>query len=273
MHNLYSAKRLVADLGIEPFYAIDIADEFLSLNPNEHAVVFSPSHDQVAAFTSPIADLMFRDRLRYEWRGRGFCCIYRQSVLQMTEERTLGVTIHEAGHYVEACNRQERDDTNHDRAIKAFWQNGLMGADGGHNARWIRATVHLWWRAIELGYEVHPEAVMQLDRYGWSPTSEYVNTLISEATAKRTRPIEAILATPPPAAFSRLFASDTGKTPRRSAKPSAKRTRTRNASLKRQGQRSRWRSKTATKTDAPTKVAWLARRLPGVDPSEFQPLR
>lgn len=204
---LSAARELLAELGFEPVYLIDIVDGCgAAFTEPERQFIFSPSHDDGIACTSPVCDLMFKSgRLKYEYQGRGLCIVFRKSVLQQSLAEVLGATIHEAGHHAAAYDNPSRDDDDHVRAVQTFWTSGMCGADGGHNSRWVRATVHLWWRALCAGRSVKISDVMRTEMYGMPHEKELSDSLLPECSQRDNEDVESILATPAPSAFCRLF--------------------------------------------------------------------
>jgi hypothetical protein len=190
MDHTLAGKRLLAQLGIEPVYVVSSTDNFRRLSEAEHQLVFGDSG--TIAFTSAAADLLFKSSyLRYDWQGRGCCIVFCQSPLFFTETETLGLMLHEAGHYVADYDRPERDDTDHGRALKAFW--GSMQQSGEHHdAQWLRATIHLWHRACKLGYEIPLSNVVNLEQYGFE--RKHLLPLLDEAERREGEEIESILA-------------------------------------------------------------------------------
>lgn len=189
---VHTGKQLLAALGIDPVYVVTTTDAFRQLGELEHNFVFGHT-ESTLAFTAPVADLMFsKGYLKYEWRGRGFCCVFRRSPLTLGSTATLGVMVHEAGHYVADCNRPERDDPDFDRAGKVFWASLRTDAEM-HNHRWLRATVHLWHRACRLGYEIPFSNVLKLEQYGYS--RQDFAPLLDEVSQREGESIESILGT------------------------------------------------------------------------------
>ena len=127
-----------------------------------------------------------------QWQGPGFAMIYNHRVCSLRDPAFFGTVCHEAGHW-------------------AGWT--ITTTEDSHGPTWLRATLHCWWRALVNGYSIQLADVMDTAKYGLSPTSKYVDTLMIEASSCDQEPIETILKTPAPPAFQALYDRDTGQTP------------------------------------------------------------
>ena len=185
---IFAGKQLLADLGIAPVYLIDATATGVALNFTEAERQLLLSGDNIA-FTNPALDAMLSGRrLLYEWKGRGFACIFEKSPLTMTKSQFLGVLLHEAGHWVAACNKPYRDDPNIKAAIAASFQDKY----DPHDHRWLRATVHLWHRATAvLGHEINLADVRCLDGYGFG--RKELGPLLEEASNREGECVQEIL--------------------------------------------------------------------------------
>jgi hypothetical protein len=193
--NVYEGKQLLNALGIDPVYVVSIDNSLCRLNDAESRLVYG-GDENILAFTCPVADLMFRKSLRYEWGGRGFCMVFRKPPVLLTAPQVLGTMIHEAGHWVADCNQPCRDDPDAGRAVETFWKT-LRNESQHHDARWKRATIHLWHRACKVGCEIPLSDVLNLEQYGVSRSS--LSTMLAEAERCEGQPIESILASRPTA--------------------------------------------------------------------------
>jgi len=187
-------ERMLGQLGVgPPTYIVDVIhgrDVRLSQFEEEY------TDATCAAFTSPICDLLLKDgQLRYRWQGRGFCMVFVRSVYSMSRARTLGLILHEAAHWVANCDRPERDDHNHERAIRRFRKTGI-DQKTCHGRRWLRASVNLWFRAVGFGYQVSIADVVDLREYDYAPKD--LTPLLAEARAREREPVEQILRSPMP---------------------------------------------------------------------------
>lgn len=191
MNHSFDGKQLLAELGISPVYVVSYTDSSY-LSDRERQYLLSYDNDCTVAFTSPTCDLMFRNgALRYDWQGRGFCCVFVEPPEFLGPTATLGVMLHEAGHHLASCDDPTRDDCDYGRAVKSAWQAMKPNAQH-HDRRWLRATVHLWHRATAvLGYEIPFEQTIVLERYGFSRHD--LAPLLAEASQRENEPIETIL--------------------------------------------------------------------------------
>jgi len=188
--HLIEARQLASELGISPLYIVSNTDAFCTLSDVQRRFIYNPSNENVIAFTAPVADVMFKGYLRYEWQGRGCCVVFRRSPLEMSKAESLGVLLHEIGHYVDSFDNPSRDDLDTDRAVKAFWEPKTNGNEH-HSPRWLQASVHLWWRACSMGYKIPLENVVNLEQYGFNRS--HLLPLMSEARQREGESIESIL--------------------------------------------------------------------------------
>lgn len=192
MNYTNEGKQVLAELGIDPVYTITMTDSLIAPTAAEQRYAFGESRENTVAFTSPTCDLMFsKNLLHYEWRGRGFCCVFCQPPEHMSRSRTLGVMIHEAAHWLDNFDRPERSEKDAGKALKQSWQNVRRESEH-HNPRWLRALVHLWSRANAAGYEIPLSDTVNLGQYGFKPSD--LLPLLKEAESRSGESIEAILA-------------------------------------------------------------------------------
>ncbi len=186
-----AGKELLAALGIDPVYVIDVADPFRSYTSAEWQFVYDDGDGCGIAFTAPTLDALLHQTLQYEWKGRGFCVVLQASVYSMSEAETLGVLLHEAAHYVAAYDHPERDAPDIARAAKAGWHSTQTEREA-HDKQWLRATIHLWHRACRMGCEISLSDVVNLEQYGFSRRD--LGPVLDEASSREGEDIETILA-------------------------------------------------------------------------------
>jgi hypothetical protein len=185
---LRNAHSLATGLGIRRLYLVTPgSSEYLS--EAEYRFMHA-NKEGCLAFTSPVCDLLFKNALRYQWSGRGCCVVFVRSPMLMAETQTLGMLIHELGHYVADCHKPCRDDNDHDRALKQSWSI-METEEQQHDRKWLRATVHLFHRACLMGYEIPFSNVVNLEQYGYSRSD--IGPLLSEASAREREPIEQLV--------------------------------------------------------------------------------
>ncbi|HMP05526.1 MAG TPA: S49 family peptidase [Lacipirellulaceae bacterium] len=190
--DLSPAYQLLADLGIDPAYIIALGDTSWNLATEaERAYIFERPDTDTLAFTAPHLDVLLRTGcLQYEWRGRGFCVVFRQ---YLRPDTLLGVTLHELAHYHASFDDPSRDEPDPAKAAAAWRPRSEAES---HDRRWLRACVHLHGRACSLGWEINLGDVVCLPQYGYS--AEDLLPLLAEASRREGEPIEAILASPYP---------------------------------------------------------------------------
>jgi hypothetical protein len=81
----------------------------------------------------------------------------------------------------------------------------------GHEARFIRAAVHLQHRASIAGVTVAPSRLCAGREYGLSSANQYRNALGDEPCRLAADSIRELLDRHPPEAFSRLWAEDAAR--------------------------------------------------------------
>lgn len=193
---LQDASRIAAVLNLPCLYIVHAADPLRMLSEQEHKVVAGTVDDGTIAFTSAVQDLAFKDGyLRYEWRGRGPCVVFRHAPIGMTKAEVNGILVHEVGHWIADSNQPWRDDTNSARAVETFWK--TLDKRNGHGRRWLRATIHAWSRINAAGIEVPLQnTILSFEQYRYS--REDLSPLLAEASSRRSEPIEKILDSPYP---------------------------------------------------------------------------
>jgi hypothetical protein len=176
-------------------------------------------------------DMMLRPWLRDrgEWRGRGFCCIWRDDEWP-GDVAAAGIALHEFAHWLEdellmATVAEEIFDLAlpgfgiaelpQKFAVAEYDAQGEQSAAAAcawekHGLRFIRAALHLHHRAQRLGIHI-PLRLLNVAglRYGLSPAGYYAIALGEEIRREAGAPLRPLLNTEPPAAAARLFALDT----------------------------------------------------------------
>jgi hypothetical protein len=185
---LAEAREMGQSLIDRPLYVVTPHSDYLS--DMERRLIFT-NCENTLAFTSPVADVLFREgALRYEWSGRGCCVAFRNSPVIFSPARLNGILVHEIGHWVACCNEPCRDNADTVQAAVQFFMTMKTEAEY-HDHRWLRATVHLWHRACRMGYEIPFNDVLNLEQYGYNLHN--LAPLLDEASARETEPLERIL--------------------------------------------------------------------------------
>jgi hypothetical protein len=212
-----------ADFGDGPVYVVLPAD-----------VLDDPC--DVWAFVTPALDLVARESLEQQgrWRGRGWTMCVNLPVMERAVAEAGGhmgdlvrlaytAMVHEAAHLLaEDRFRPERKIVPRDFAAWCVAlaedlttpvppRNLTAEPWRDHGAEFIRCGLHLTERAESL----YPAVRIDIDStfggayYGLSTAMRYWKAIGDEPAAMKGVPLREILATPAPAAFTELFASDT----------------------------------------------------------------
>jgi len=181
-------------------------------------------------------DLALREKLEAagEWAGRGFATIVNDDVIRTTYPAGdflaafVAVCTHELCHWLTsekwwstrrrkpsmsdatgllqfytATHRLDDSPTEHEASGKPKWT--------GHDAQFHRASCHLRERLPEPRFRIMFATMFGGTPYGLSSPYRYLRALESELVDRRGEPIRDILDSEPPAAFTTLWAADTGQ--------------------------------------------------------------
>ena len=177
-------------------------------------------------FTSPSLDLYLRNDIGSSWRGRGPCMVindlqFGDEELEDIELVFFATVLHEFAHILERPRLfHERSDAEPTRlafesiVLAAYVQDppieGMPERPGlqDHGERFIRAALHLRHRAEIAGVAIGPTLVCRNRDYGLSHANAYPAALGDEPVRLADARIRDVLASPPPAEFSRLWADD-----------------------------------------------------------------
>ncbi len=175
-------------------------------------------------WTLPYLDVLLRPVLadRGLWRGRGFACIIRDDRL-INESAALATALHELSHGVgwqapAATAPADEVDRLLCVPLNEFTDDWLPSTKRkdkpapwhAHADRFIRAAIHVAYRASQLGHHTLPADLQVAGRfYGLSHARRYALALGDEPRELAELPIRSILDSPAPAAFDRLWADDT----------------------------------------------------------------
>jgi hypothetical protein len=169
---IISMKEMLGEFGADPCYVIDATNPPFPLTDEQHEMAFGPGMENAAAFTAENCDQTFKSQLYYDWCGAGFAMVFVQSPLEMSLDRVKGVGLHEYGHHIGGMN---------------------------HGRDWLRATIHLWYRACEAGHAVGLESVYCVEQeYGYD--RQDLGPLLAECAERIDEPLASILAVRPTSA-------------------------------------------------------------------------
>jgi hypothetical protein len=208
---LAEGHEMLAALGIQPAYVVTMDTTRFPFSDAEWRYVHE-HHAGARGFTSPVADVMLKNALRYDWKGRGCCIVLCVSPQGLSRVERLGLILHEAAHYVADCDQPARDDVDHVRAVQAFW-GSLRSTEDPHGERWLRALVHLWVRADAMGFPLGLGDTMDPEFHPCKP--EQLLPLLKEADDRAGESIESILATPLPGATATVTTTTMSTEPRK----------------------------------------------------------
>lgn len=171
------------------------------------------------AFTTPRADLMFRDQID-PWLGRGPCIVVNDVVLAEDIDPidltyvTLNCVLHELAHILDrpALYAEESGDTPERMqfarlvAIDALSRPPRVDLPAyfGHEASFIRIAIHLAYRATLAGFDTKPAGIFHGHRHGLSSAACYEEALGDEPQSMASLATREIKTIQPPADFSKL---------------------------------------------------------------------
>lgn len=190
--NVEAAQAALKTIGFrEPFYIVDAEQHqgnHIPLTEGERA--YWQGKASTLAATSPVMDLVYRNgALRYAYQGRGFCCVLWRGAFRRTQSEVIGSVLHEGAHYLTYAAYPERSERDPCRAMQMFSANSHFNS-AAHGEQFLRACVNLWQRALNAGYDVAFEHVIDTDHYGFS--SSQVAAAIGEAVRWRDKPLGAV---------------------------------------------------------------------------------
>jgi len=181
--------------------------------------------DACDGYTTPSLDLYLRDAIGLAWRGRGPCMVINDLVL-LDEARDdletyfLATVLHELAHVLERpALYRERPDAEPARLMFEALLLAQVVAEPPspedaraslphHGERFLRTALHLRHRAEAAGVCIGPALVCPNRQYGLSHANVYRAALGAEPIRLADARIRDVLASPPPAEFSRLWADD-----------------------------------------------------------------
>ena len=180
--------------------------------------------DGVVGMTNPHLDMTAKPFLqnRSQWKGRGFA-----AVIDRSGEKYFNTVLHEAAHYCDLkwshpaammCEQEfERDGW--PEALALARRSPAVGVNAGgksctrwHGARWVRAHVHLLFRATKAapGLKLNYDGEVAGSYYGLSSGGKYAVTLADEVMGREHESLASILMSKTPAAFNQRWLLDGG---------------------------------------------------------------
>lgn len=215
-------RALADDLRTVPVYIDDLADV-----PPKYRF----QHAQ--AITASWLDLSLRDyhEGRGDWQGRGAQVVTDRAGImaelvqdcggdevladEMFDDRVRDILVHELGHVLDkglclADAVPARVQLSQQR-LAAYCKAPPPVEPVpwvGHGLSWIRVTLHLVWRAQELGHDVALPTACNTSHYSLSPVLAYQNVLGDEPERLAHERFSTINTIDPPLPFVRLFKAD-----------------------------------------------------------------
>jgi len=200
------------DLGVTPLYLLAQSHLPIGLGTQHHY-----------AFTHPRADVMYRDHID-PWLGRGPCAVVNDIGIaedylpEDLEYAIIGIVLHELAHILDRPALYDANDCD-DPARLQFDARVLTDVSQraarsdlplyfGHGPSFIRAVIHLAYRATLAGFEIKPAGIFASHRLGLSLIGEYEDALGDEPHRQRDSEFRALLATEPPYEFTQQWAAD-----------------------------------------------------------------
>jgi hypothetical protein len=200
------------DLGETPLYLLAQSQLPIGLGTQHHY-----------AYTHPRADMMYRDHIA-TWLGRGPCAVVNDIGLaedfpsEDLEYATIGIVLHELGHILDRPALYDVNDCDNPArlqfdAMVLTHVSHLPGRSDlplyfGHGPSFIRAVIHLAYRATLAGFEIKPAGIFASHRLGLSLIGEYEDALGDEPHRHLDSEFRALLATEPPYEFTQQWAAD-----------------------------------------------------------------
>ncbi|MCH5374333.1 MAG: hypothetical protein JJ992_10165 [Planctomycetes bacterium] len=176
-------------------------------------------------FTAPDLDLYLQDTIGDGWRGRGPCMVIDDTDFASldavdAEQAFMATVLHELAHIVDRPVVSQPDPPADPVRVKfeALCVGHAVSAEpaipastppfAGHGDRFIRAALHLQYRAATAGVTVAPSRICAGRQYGLSHANRYREALGDETGRLAHASIRELLDRHPPEAFSRLWADD-----------------------------------------------------------------
>jgi hypothetical protein len=207
---------------------LDLAGRGCYVVPYSHVADEYPrlAGGRCGGWTSDMLDLTLRPILESwgVWEGRGFACVIRDD-WHATEFAALDTVRHELAHGLASTSplATMTPEENAACALPAQKLDQLSAADEpdapkakhatpwfAHEDRFIRAGLHVLYRAGNFGHRTTPQAMsIACVKYGLSAGQRYALALGSEARDREHESFRSILDSPVPVAFDRLWQADT----------------------------------------------------------------
>ena len=173
-----------------------------------------------AGFTHPTLDLMLKDVIGAEWRGRGAAMVIHQ---HYTADRELfaSIVVHELAHVLDRPAPYSIAPVDEEPACLATRSRAVgeavarpdrladLAPETGHEWPFVRAVSHLEHRARELGVALDPFTLLPHSFYGLSALRYYRCALGDEPARMAGASFAEIATHAPPAGLRWLFDDDT----------------------------------------------------------------
>lgn len=207
--------------------AQDLANHPLYILPQSGITARMGRANGCFGYTSGTLDLLLRDEIGDAWQGRGPCIVVNDELMlsEFGEESLAadinGIVLHELAHVLsreQLVTPWENPQPEHLRSHAQQVANHVAADKGpprvpwtGHELPFIRAFLHLTWRAEQTGQRILTAAFCAGPICGLSSALTYQRTLGDEPANLADLPIRAILKEPLPREFLHLYINDLGR--------------------------------------------------------------
>ena len=173
-----------------------------------------PKDCRAYASIDAVVDIPLRDALVQQgrWRGPGLCIVFME--FSRVFDDMLGILLHELAHGLPARKFFDAIDTPVIRALHyaraVEWANDTSPDTDTHGIDFVRACLHLHFRAVWHGHRTIPPNRLCFAgaNYEMSSDYHYRQAIGDEPSRMLDATFSEILAAEPPAAFSDLWRAD-----------------------------------------------------------------
>lgn len=207
--------------------AADLADHPLYILPQSGITARMGWADGCFGYTSGTLDLLLKEEIGEAWQGRGPCIVVNDGLMlaEFGEESLAadinGIVPHELAHVLSReqlvtpwANPQPQHLSEHRQHVakQVATDKGPPRVPWtGHELPFIRAFLHLAWRAEQIGQRILTAAFCAGPVCGLSSALTYQRSLGNEPARLADLPVRDILKEPLPREFLHLFINDLGR--------------------------------------------------------------
>jgi hypothetical protein len=206
----------------------DLKDQAVYLLPSSAVPEEMRPGPSCAAYTQEGLATLLRQEIGPRWRGEGFAAVLSERSIGRRDPAARGhyviaLAVHELAHWVSdqapKARRRSLAQTTAVGSRRAWVAQVVSAPDFGRPpaiAPWsqhapltfVRAALHLAWRACRVGQRVRADDAVHFGAYGLSESSRYLAALAGEPAAAAARPFADIMTSVPPIPFIDLAAED-----------------------------------------------------------------